>query len=326
MLESTDPEPGLPARIAQELARPASEAAGALVEAIRARHGACVAAVLFYGSCLRRETDEGVHDFYVVVDSYRSAHARRWHAWSNALLPPNVYYLELPRPSGTVRTKYAVISMGDFERCVRPHCIHPYIWARFAQPVLLAYVRDPEARQRLVAALTEAVVTLVRQLSPFLPHMGRVQRFSLAALWQEAFRRTYSAELRNESPETIRSLYESAAVRYDGTGTEALRLLEARGWLDRVSVRGYAVEIEMDPHRRTRTRLRWQLLRPLAKLLTVLRLLKTTMTFGDWLPYVLWKLERHGGARIEPTDLQRRFPLIFGWPVFFRLIAKRSIR
>ena len=43
-----------------ELARPAPDAAVRLSAAIRERLGDATAAVVFYGSCLRKDTDEGV--------------------------------------------------------------------------------------------------------------------------------------------------------------------------------------------------------------------------------------------------------------------------
>ncbi len=306
--------------------RLAPPSAQILSDAILERHGDAIAAVLFYGSCLRKRTHEGVHDFYVVVDGYRALYGTGWLAIGNALLPPNVFYLERESPEGTLRAKYAVISTRHFEHCVSPRCAHPYVWARFAQPVLLTFARDPEARDRAVHCVAQAIVTLVQRLAVFLPAKGRVQRFSLAALWQEAFQRTYQAEIRAESPEMVRSLYRTESARYDQAGGEALAVLESGGWLDRVSTRGRAVEVEMDPGRRLRSRWRWWSLRPLAKLLAVLRLLKTAGTFGDWLPYALWKLERHTGVRIEPSEKQRRHPLIFGWPVILTLLLRRRLR
>ena len=64
----------------------------------------------------------------------------------------------------------------------------------------------------------------------------------------------------------------------------------------------------------------------IAETLSLLRLLKTATTFGDWLPYALWKLERHTGARPELTERQRRHPLVFGWPVILRLLSQRALR
>ena len=54
----------------------------------------------------------------------------------------------------------------------------------------------------------------------------------------------------------------------------------------------------------------------------MIRLIKSALTFGDWLPYALWKLNRHSGVTIELTERQRRHPLIFGWPVLIRLIRR----
>lgn len=311
--------------IAEELGREAPPAARTLAEAICERHGETVAAILFYGSCLRKNTSEGVLDFYVVVDRYRDAYTRPWLGWMNALLPPNVFYLERESAEGAVRTKYAVISAKDFTHCVSARCIHPYIWARFAQPVLLAHVRDEEARARAIRDVSEAVVTFVRRLAVFLPAHGRTQRFSLGAFWQQAFRRTYGSEVRTESEETIRSVYEDAPARYDEAGGAALEILRERSFIEAVHPRPRGVEVEMRPMRRLLGRWRWQLARPISKVIAFLRLMKTAGTFGDWLPYALWKLERHTAVRVDLTPRQRSHPLIFGWPVIFRLLMRRSL-
>ena len=60
-----------------ELARTAPSAAQRLTDAIRERVGPAVAAIVFYGSCLRKQTSEGVLDFYVLVDDYASASSAR---------------------------------------------------------------------------------------------------------------------------------------------------------------------------------------------------------------------------------------------------------
>jgi len=61
-----------------------------IAEAVRVRLGGAVAAILFYGSCLRDRSDDGVIDFYVIVDGYRAAYGRALPAMANALVPPNV--------------------------------------------------------------------------------------------------------------------------------------------------------------------------------------------------------------------------------------------
>jgi len=293
---------------------------------IAERHGTAVAAVLFYGSCLRKQTSEGVFDFYVLVDDYRSAYPRgRWLALLNTLLPPNVFYLECPGEGGTLRCKYAVVSLTDFAKLVSERCLHSYVWSRFAQPARLAYCRD-DARAPASESVAQAVRTLVQRLVVFMPAHRGVQRFSLAAFWHEALRRTYTTELRPESQEAVRSLYASQPERFDAVGRAALGELAKAGWLDTVENRGGSVEVHQAPARRIAGRLRWHLTRPIAKLINFARLLKSAGTFGDWVPYILWKLERHTGEPIEVSERQRRHPLLFGWPILFRLVRGSRLR
>jgi hypothetical protein len=311
--------------VAGELQTEASPAAQALVRAIRAeREG--VASVLFYGSCLRKNSNEGVFDFYVLVDRYRDTYGSPLLAIGNAILPPNVFYIEAESEFGTLRAKYAVLSQSDFEKAVSPSCIHPYIWARFSQPSRLVYARDDEARDLAIRASAQAIVTLTERLGVFLPVSGQLQKFSLTAFWQEAFRRTYGAESRPESEDTIRSVYEAASERYDKAGAYALVHLEEQGWLDSVTARGSsgAYEVAMPALRRSLARLRWQISRPIARVLAILRLLKTAFTFGDWLPYAVWKVERHTGQTVELSERQRKHPLIFAWPVIWRVFLNRK--
>jgi hypothetical protein len=306
-----------------------------LAEAIRERHGDVVAAVLFYGSCLRKATHEGVLDFYVIVDDYDGAFDRRWLAAANAVLPPNVFYLQTVaqledgEPPTDVRCKYAVLSGHHFRSLVSPRCLHPYVWARFAQPALLVYSRDDEARELVESCVARAVVTLVQRLGPFLPTRsfgGRVQRFSLSALWNQALSRTYGSEFRSESTDSVRALYDAAPSRYDECALEALEQLAAEGWIDKVSAYSGAAEVHQSPARRFWARLRWRLCWPIARTLGVMRLLKTAFTFGDWLPYVLWKIERHSGRHFEASERQRRHPFLFGLPLLFRVLSTRALR
>jgi hypothetical protein len=97
----------LQAWIARQGAQPAHPSALAIADAIRARHGG-IAAILFYGSCLRQPATaptapEGVLDFYVVVDAYRDAYPGRLLALANKVLPPNVFHVATPWQGQSVR-------------------------------------------------------------------------------------------------------------------------------------------------------------------------------------------------------------------------------
>ena len=95
----------------------ASPELNALIDEILGRHGEAAQAILFYGSCLRSGDDlDGLVDLYLLVDDYRSAYKSRLQASLNVLLPPNVYYLEKKIDGHVVRTKYAVLSLADFQK------------------------------------------------------------------------------------------------------------------------------------------------------------------------------------------------------------------
>ena len=53
-------------------------------------------------------------------------------------------------------------------------------------------------------------------------------------------------------------------------------------------------------------------------MLSVLRLVKGLFTFEGGFDYVLWKIERHSGVRVEVSPRARRYPLLAGWGVIWR--------
>ena len=64
--------------VADELAVPVSLQVAQLASTVAARHSAAARAVLFYGSCLRAESLDGLMlDFYLIVSDYRAAFDRR---------------------------------------------------------------------------------------------------------------------------------------------------------------------------------------------------------------------------------------------------------
>jgi hypothetical protein len=314
--------PELAAIVEAELRRPAPAAAALLAERIRARHGASTAAILFYGSCLRRGTSEGVLDFYALVDSYREAYASRALALANALLPPNVFYLEADSGGARLRAKYAVLSLRDFARGAAGAGLRSGVWARFCQPSLAVFLRDPEAARSAILAVVEAHLTALRRVLPLLP-VG--ETIGYEALWRRVFRETYAGEMRPEAEASIEGLTRADAQRYERVGEAALRALARRGDAGLpvdAEIGSAGLRLATTPPARRGAGLR----RLLAKSAYAAQLFKTAFTFGDWLPYALWKLERHTGTHIEPSERQRRHPLLFGWPLLWRVLARRELR
>ena len=319
-------EARLEAIVAAELETPVLPSVDWLARELAARHGETVLGVLFYGSCLRQTTDEGVLDYWLVVDDYDDAFESGLLALVNRIAPPSVFYLECEHAGRILRTKYGVISRGAFARGTSFAAFHPYVFARFAQPARLLACRDDEARRYFTQCLASAIRVMVGRLVFLLPRRKGWLRFSLAAFWQEAFRRSYDSERRPEADETIRGHYLACPERYDEVAQCSLRLLEAEERIGPMTDHPRSVAIDQPLAPVLAGRLRWQAMRLLGRALGLVRLLKTAYTFGDWVPYVLWKLERHTGRKLELSERQRRHPFVFGWPIILRQIARRNLR
>lgn len=323
-------------RVAAELVPPADAAgaaAGAFVTPIRRRHGGAVAAILFYGSCLRRGSAEGVLDFYVLVDAYRDAYrpgrgaaGRAALALANAALPPNVFYLELDAGPRRLRAKYAVMSRRAFARAAGREAWQPRIWARFAQPAALVWARDATAREEVAEAVARATCTTLDWAACWAADASGAAPADPRALLETALRETYRAELRSERTQAVRSLAGDAAARRAPALQAALHALAAEGRLAREAGSGGPPRLRVAPRRRARARARWALQRRVAKALAVAGLVKTAGTFDGWVGYVVWKLERHGARPIHLSERQRRHPFLFGWPVLLRLLRSRVLR
>jgi hypothetical protein len=77
---------------------------------------------------------------------------------------------------------------------------------------------------------------------------------------------------------------------------------------------------------RMKSRLDWFVRRMQGKLLSVLRLLKGLLTFRGGVDYILWKIERHSGERVEVPPHLERYPLIATCVIFWRLYRRGAYR
>ncbi|MGD1880654.1 MAG: hypothetical protein ACFB13_24530 [Kiloniellaceae bacterium] len=298
--------------------QPVAAPIAAITEAARQRHGDAVAAVLFYGSCLRLGSDEDkIVDLYVLVDGYAAAYGAGLRAALNWALPPNVFYLETPFEGRVVRAKYAVVSLADFAKGASGGWFHPYLWARFAQPCRLSYCRDDAVCGTMASALAGSVK---KSAGEGLALVG--DRFTVRDLWVALFRQTYRTELRAEPPERAGEIYDANAAHYETVSTIALADLGA------VAAEGPA-EGERCWQRTRRPGNaggKWWLRRLQGKLLSVARLVKAAFTFQDGAHYLLWKIERHSGVSIVLTPWQRRHPILASTVLFWRLYRKGAFR
>jgi hypothetical protein len=308
--------------VSAEIRQPIQAPAAALVETIVNRHGRAVAAVLFYGSCMRRPDpladEEPVFDFYVVVDRYWDIYRNPLLALANWILPPNVFYLRSPWHGRMLRTKYAIVSTRQLHRHVGPLGFHPYFWARFSQPTRLAYVRDDEARTLVIDILRRSIETVVQHAMGLLP-----ERFTSRTLWTTVYRETYRTELRAEGANRSTTVYESDPARFDAFAQE---ILVRHGV--QVDSSTASPEFVQTPNRSLSgmTVAAWGMRRLVGKILSVLRLIKCAFTFEDGTEYILWKIERHSGVKAERSPWECRHPVLSVPAVAWRLYRQGAFR
>ncbi|MCC6916237.1 hypothetical protein [Nitrosomonas sp.] len=288
------------------------------VDTLKQRFGKALDAVILYGSSLQAsDLTEGIADFYVLVSDYQSAYSDCLLACLNAWLPPNVFYLEIPAVTGVMRSKYAVISTADFERGAQ--WFHPYIWARFAQPARLLYVRDDQAGKRIHIAQAGAVLKFISSTLPMLkPGPGNPEM-----IWASGLMLTYAAELRAEREARARYLAGLNPGIYNRLTAAALPAL---GSLLSLQADGQYHINSISPYQRLRARIHWWLRRWQGRVLSILRLSKATMTFRDCLDYAAWKIARHTGIKVEITPMLRRHPILWGYKVMWQLLRRGVLR
>ena len=290
-----------------------------LLEEIRQKHGDALLAILVYGSWLRGKRDTML-DFYVLVEDYCTLDSA-WQAWMCKLLPPNVYHIhhktEGPdAESPEIRAKYALLTLNRFRHAMQDD-FHSYFWARFAQPCEVLFVRDEETSTVLTDIFNNAAATFIRRV---LPAMG--DRFSSGDLWTHGLSLTYQCELRTESSNRGDSIYAFDPTYYDHVTASfamenATLLKPETGKLYSNLSSGFS---------RNLSSFSWWLRRVQGKLLSMLRLFKAAFTFNEPLEYLLWKIERHSGFYIEPTPRQLEKPLIFAWPLLWKLYRQGAFR
>ena len=271
---------------------PVDGAIARLADRLRERYGERVDAIILYGSYLRGVGD-AMPDIYVLLNGWPAK--PRLHRWLGAALPPNVLSLPFENGAGG-RAKVSVLTTAQLMRAVTGDR-HPYFWARFAQPCQRLHCRNRDVAVQLDFVAVRSAQRLMDEVAP------NPCPDTSAAFWMAVFARTYAAEVRSEGPGKHEALYAANPQYYD-------RLFEARQ-ANAALERGSQA---------------WPLVKAAGKLLSSLRIVKSALTFEDAVDYMLWKLERHSGVRLDATERQRRYPLLFAWPLAWRLYRLKAFR
>lgn len=283
-----------------------------------------IEAVIFFGSCLLGTSPGAASaaDLTVVVRDYTHFYqnigsqlpaARHLGIITslNRVLPPNIINLNDP---GGMRAgaKCFIISDRDFKHAMSMASRDYFFRGRLSQRVEIVYARNVDARARIGEYLAMARRLTLTWVPLYLP-----EHFSVGDYCRRMLEVSYAGEIRPESSRRVEEVFAAQA--------EFFRLVYGRV-LDDAVVGGqllrdgefYRLAEKPSLARRRHFRRFWRR----SKARATLRWLKYMLTFDDWLDYIVHKVERRTGMRVELTQAERRLPFILLWPKVFRVLRK----
>jgi hypothetical protein len=316
-------DPALRDALASGLDSPASSATERLSEFLAAGFGPSAAAIIHYGSHAQHSgaQPESAHDFFVIVDEYNGAYhslaARvgtsygpRRAALLNRILAPNVVAITDSNATPPLAAKCAVLSIQEFRRACTARARDHFTQGRLFQHAQLVWTRDARVRDIVVEALVEARARTFCWGRAYLP-----PRFDVDTYCRVLLETSFGAEVRPEGQERIHALLAAQRETMVRMYAELLRSLADKRILTRDG-KVYTDPTPPGPVDRLRTALYFRR----SKIRATLRWLKYMALYDDWQDYLLRKLERRSGVRVELTERERRWPLIFLWPKALRYL------
>ena len=299
--------------------------ARALAERLVGHAGPSVQAVLLYGSRLlqTRPDPYSALDFVVIIDDYHAfyrgladageLHRPVWLMTALArVLPPNVIAYA-PGEGREGIAKCLVVSKPDLESALSPSPRDHFLLGRLVQRIGYVWWADETERTWVEERIRGAHLRVLDWMAPYLE--GPVDG---AALGRRLLEVCYRGELRPESRGRAGRVFEAQEEHFEEALTPTLRAAEVEG---RARREGEGWLLAAPPPPSERRRWRWHFRR--SKTRTTLRWFKHVLTFANWLPYVVRKVERHTGREIELTALERKLPLIFLWPRAIHVLLTR---
>ena len=309
----------------------ATELADALVSA----GAGTVRSILLYGSHMLGANPDrhSAVDFVVIVDEYRrfyaalnasgELHRPTWLLATTAhFLPPNVIAFA-PEHVHDGIAKCIIVSRAHLEHGLGPNPPDHFLLGRLVQkvgPIYSATPNDADWVENLMASARDGVL---KWMEPYLE--GPVDAEGLGRRMLEV---CYGGELRPESRQRAGRIFEGQAdhfrEHFAGVLTRGVEqgVLVERTDEDESRVgplTTYALAQPASPEARRKWRRHFQR----SKARATARWFKYMATFANWLPYVVRKVERHRGERIELTALERRLPLLFLWPRAIKVLLTR---
>ncbi len=284
--------------------------------ALTEKAGKNLRAVIFFGSHLVNSMP-GQHsatDWFVVVDDYRTFYREfsTWFgypaslvAWLNRLLPPNVIHIPAATGAGI---KAVVISERDFARAMDTRAKDHFCKGRLVQKVKIIYARDDEIGELVEARIQDARLSTLNWVPLYTD-----EKFSVVSYCLAMMQTSYGAEIRPESSGRVLEVIAQQQTSLIESFQPVLDAGVENGVLEQD---GQEYRLSQSPSRAQKWRWRWYFRK--SKFRATLRWLKYVITFANWPDYIVRKLERRSGIKVELTDAERRWPLLLMWPKIIR--------
>ena len=305
----------------------ARELASGLVQA----GGGQVRCVLLYGSHLHGTSPNrySAYDFIVLVDDYRAFYSAlknsgnlrgsvRLISTMAHILPPNVIAYSPEEDTGRV-AKCNVVTRNHLERALVPRPKENYLLSRLVHRMAVIWVASDEDREWVEAVMAGARARVLMWMAPYL-----TEPVNADGLGRRILEVCYRGEFRPEATDRHKHTYQAQTDHFLEVLGPVLSNAEQQGIM--IAEEG---RYRLTAPSSTWETLRWQLHFMRSKVRMGIRTLKHTVTFEEWLPYIVRKAERHSGQEIKLTWLERRFPLLFLWPraiTFFLSRPKKDLR
>ena len=297
----------------------------ALAERLVEEGGGQVRVVLLYGSqLLRAEPDRySAFDLVVIVREYgpfyqahESSGKMLRPAWLMNLLarilPPNTIAF-VPDEGRDVVAKCLIISSRDFERALGRVTRDHFLLGRMVQNVGVVWAGSPQDSSWVKSELLGARTRVLSWMAPYLE--GPVDAKDFGRRLLEV---CYQGEVRPEAKDRFERIFDAQVDHFTNVFTPVLEegvesgLLVREGDLYRLAGPVAASE---------RRRLQRYFRR--SKTRATLRWFKHMLTFANWLPYIVRKVERHSGKEIQLTRLEKKLPIVFLWPRAVQVLFTR---
>jgi hypothetical protein len=302
--------------------------AEALAARLVASANGSVRAVLLYGSQLlgARPGRHSAFDFVVVVHDYLAFHralaaAHELHRPVRIMtavagvLPPNTMAFA-PDAGAAGIAKCLVVSSEHFARALGSHAADHFFICRMVQRVRTLWAQSAEDGRWVAERLGEARDGVLTWMLPYLDAPVDAE-----GLGRRLLEVCYQGELRPEAQDRSHRIFEAQVEHFREIFPPVLERGVAAGTLVRDGDRYRPAAPVSSAMRR-----QWKLYFLRSKTRATLRWFKHMVTFANWLPYVVQKVERHTGKTIELTRLEKAAPIIFLWPRAIHVLLTRPRR